>query len=142
MTFGDFRLSNPCGANLTCAAPMLPSRDLKKTAELYAALGFILQLIPEGEGYLIARSGWVELHFWPFPGLEPGRNYASAYIRVADVEVAIVPFAALGPIATGCRYFPVEDKPWGMRQGAFVDHDGNLLHIGQPMDHSRWGNPA
>ncbi len=141
MTFGSFQLSSAKGENLTCAAPMLPSRDLKETAELYAALSFTTVLIPGGDGYLIARKEWVELHFWPFPELEPDKNYASAYIRVANVDLAITPFAALGPIAAGCRFFPVEDKPWGMRQGAFVDHDGNLLHIGQPMNHIRWGSP-
>jgi catechol 2,3-dioxygenase-like lactoylglutathione lyase family enzyme len=141
MPFGKFRLSDPQGENLTCAAPMLPSRDLRKTAELYSALGFTTVLIPGGEGYLIARKEWVEIHFWPFPDLDPGRNYASVYIRVAAVDQAIAPFAALGPISAGCRFYPVESKPWGMRQGAFVDHDGNLLHIGQPVDHIRWGTP-
>jgi catechol 2,3-dioxygenase-like lactoylglutathione lyase family enzyme len=28
----------------------------------------------------------------------------------------------------------VEDKPWGMRELALVDPDGNLIRAGQEMD--------
>ena len=95
-------------------------------------------LIAEGEGYLILRKEWVELHFWPFPDLDPAKNYVSTYIRVANADEAAAPFAALASTLAGCRFHPIEDKPWGMRQAAFIDPDGNLLHIGSPNGHARW----
>lgn len=140
MTFGDFNLQNARGTNLTATIPVLPSSDLAATAGLYEALGFTSTLIAEGGGYLILRKEWVELHFWRHPALDPAANAASVFLRVADVDAAIMPFAALGPIAVGCRFHPVEDKPWGMRQGSFVDHDGNLLQIGSPIGHARLNN--
>lgn len=138
MTFGDFQLSTRPGGNLTATVPVLPSRDLGKTATLYEALGFETILIAEGGGYLIARMQWVELHFWPFPALDPARNYASTYLRVSDADLAAAPFAEHAAKVPGCRFVPAKDEPWGMRQASFIDPDGNLLHIGSPENHQKW----
>jgi catechol 2,3-dioxygenase-like lactoylglutathione lyase family enzyme len=137
MSFGKFALSPDGGENLTSTIPVLPSRDLARTARLYERLGFKALLISEGEGYLILRREWVELHFWPFPQLDPAKNYVAAYLRVADADAAAMPFAALAG-EPGCRFLPVETKPWGMREAAFIDPDGNLLKIGHPAEHRRW----
>jgi hypothetical protein len=40
--------------------------------------------------------------------------------------------AALGlpPIGSHPAFAPAEDKPWGMREAALIDPDGNLIRIG------------
>lgn len=137
MSFGKFALSSAVGENPTTTIPVLPSRDLARTASLYERLGFKALLISEGEGYLILRKEWVELHFWPFPALDPAKNYVSAYLRVTDAAAAAAPFAAMAD-EPGCRFIPVATKPWGMGEVSFIDPDGNLIHVGQPADHRRW----
>jgi catechol 2,3-dioxygenase-like lactoylglutathione lyase family enzyme len=141
MTFGEFRLSDPRGANLTAVLPVLPSRDLEKTAAFYSALGFATVLVQEGGGYLIIRKDWVELHFWPWRELDPRRNNVSVYLRVADVNASVIGMAERLAAFEGWRFLPPEDKPWGMRQASLIDPDGNLINIGTPRDHARWGMP-
>ena len=38
-----------------------------------------------------------------------------------------------GEPASAARLTAVEDKPWGMREFAVVDPNGNLLRVGRPL---------
>ena len=138
MTFGEFLLSGPRAANLTANIPVLPSRDIAATRDLYSRLGFACEVAAPDGGYLIIRRDWVELHFWRYPELDPGTNNVSAYLRVADADRAASVFLVDGEAPAGCRYHAPEDKPWGMREAHLIDPDGNLITIGQPRDHRRW----
>ena len=54
------------------------------------------------------------------------------YLRVADVQSIYEAVSVLGLPSTGIpRVVALEDKPWGLREFAVVDPDGNLLRIGQ-----------
>jgi hypothetical protein len=140
MTFGDFQLSGPRQDNLTAVIPVLPSRDIGASEALYRSLGFAC--VRAAPAYLIARKDWVELHFWHSPDHDPKTNAVSAYIRVRDVEPVAAGFLIDGQLPQGCRFHPPSDKAWGMRETHFIDHDGNLLNIGMPLDHSRWTDRA
>jgi len=53
---------------------------------------------------------------------------------VADVNALSRAFAAAALPGAGIpRLDAVADKPWGMREFAVVDPDGNLLRIGQAL---------
>ena len=59
---------------------------------------------------------------------------ARAYLRPADVDALDAEWAALGLPAAGIpRLVRAEDKPWGMRELALIDPDGNLIRAGQEL---------
>ena len=124
-------LSGPAQATV---APILPSRDLDATATFYGQLGFEVAGRYPLPGYLIVRGHGVELHFFGFPGHDPTRCYAGAYIRLADVDGLHAEFAKAGLAQSGIpRLVPPEDKPWGMRELALIDPDGSLIRAGTDL---------
>jgi catechol 2,3-dioxygenase-like lactoylglutathione lyase family enzyme len=119
-----------------CVAPVLPMRDADATAAFYARIGFDeVRRHGEPARYLIVRRGWMELHFFSHPGCDPATSIAGAYMRVSDVDRFTAGFGTVaGSVGHGApRYLPPEDKPWGMRQAALVDPDGNLIQFGTPL---------
>lgn len=115
------------------AIPTLPSRSLPRTLAFYAKLGFEGRLLAGGT-YAILTRGHLELHFFPHPDLRPEDCYAGCYMRVLDVDAMHRALAAAALPARGIpRMDPLGDKPWGLREFAVVDEDGNLVKFGQPL---------
>lgn len=113
------------------AIPILPSRSLSATLDFYRRLGFQGDVHPHGN-YAILCRGSVEIHFFGFPDLVPAESIAGCYLRVSDVDAIEKDFAAASLPRTGIpRQDRLENKPWGMREFAIVDPDGNLIRIGQ-----------
>ena len=114
------------------AIPILPSQELKDTLTFYRRLGFDGEII--GGHYAILQRDTVELHFFSHPDLIRSESCAGCYIRVLDVASIYAAFAlAQLPQAGRPRMDQLEDKPWGLREFAVVDPDGNLLRIGQVL---------
>jgi catechol 2,3-dioxygenase-like lactoylglutathione lyase family enzyme len=115
------------------AIPILPSRSLSDTLAFFRRLGFEGEIHGHGD-YAIIRRGTVELHFFTHRELVPAESFAMCYIRVSDAEGLYRAFASAGLPRRGIpRIDAFEDKPWGMREFAIVDSDGNLLRIGQRL---------
>jgi catechol 2,3-dioxygenase-like lactoylglutathione lyase family enzyme len=115
------------------AIPILPSRSLNDTLAFYQRLGFEGHIHAHG-AYAILTRGSVELHFITHRELRPAESSAGCYIRVSDAESVYQAFAAAKLPRKGIpRQDALEDKPWGMREFAIVDPDGNLLRIGQTL---------
>ncbi len=113
------------------AIPILPSRSLSATLDFYRRLGFEGEVHPHGN-YAILNRGSVEIHFFGHPELVPAESITGCYLRVSDVDAVERDFAAAGLPRTGIpRQDRLETKPWGMREFAIVDPDGNLIRIGQ-----------
>jgi catechol 2,3-dioxygenase-like lactoylglutathione lyase family enzyme len=116
------------------ATPNLPSRDLAATVRFYAALGFEERF--RDDGWLILERGPLLLEFFPHPALEPRANYAGSCLRVADAGALHAAFARVG-LPTDARAIPrltpPVDQPWGFREFALVDPDGNLLRGLEPL---------
>lgn len=113
------------------AIPILPSRSLRDTLAFYQRLGFDGEIHAHGD-YAILTRGAVELHFFTYKELRPAESIAGCYIRVLDVESVDRAFALAELPRTGIpRQDTLEDKPWGLREFAIVDPDGNLIRIGQ-----------
>lgn len=114
------------------AIPTLPSRSLRNTLAFYARLGFEGEVV--GGAYAILTRGPLEIHFFAHPDLVPAESHAGCYLRVADVDALC---AAMKPADLPLHGIPrmdrLENKPWGMREFAVVDEDGNLLRIGQVL---------
>ena len=116
------------------AIPTLPSRSVSDTLAFFRRLGFDGEIRGVGDSYAILRRGTVELHFFTHEELRPAESSAGCYIRVSDVESIYGAFALAQLPRKGIpRQDVLEDKPWGMREFAIVDPDGNLLRIGQTL---------
>ena len=114
------------------AIPTLPCRSVSSTVEFYRRLGFEGGSHEFNSEYAILRRGVVELHFFTLKSLVPAESSAGCYIRVLDVESVYRAFSSSQLLRTGIpRMDILEDKPWGLREFAVVDPDGNLIRIGQ-----------
>ena len=118
------------------AIPTLPSRDVNATVTFYRRLGFEGGVHSHGD-YAILTRGSLELHFFTHGDLRPEESSAGCYLRVIDVDSIYRAFAAAGLPRQGIpRMDELRDKPWGLREFAIVDADGNLLRIGQIIEPS------
>ncbi len=114
------------------AIPTLPCRSVSATVAFYKRLGFEGGAHEFNAKYAILRRGAVELHFFTHAELVPANSYAGCYIRVLNVAELFHSFSSIQLPRLGIpRLDAVEDKPWGLREFALVDPDGNLLRIGQ-----------
>lgn len=117
------------------AIPILPSRSIVETAGFYKRLGFEGGPHESNNAYGILCRGDVELHFFTHKELVPERSSAGCYIRVLDVEKIYQEFSSAQLPRHGLpRMDLLENKPWGLREFAVVDPDGNLLRIGQIIE--------
>jgi hypothetical protein len=117
------------------AIPILPSRSVAATAKFYKCMGFEGGEHEADSDYAILCKGTVELHFFTHRELVPSESCAGCYIRVTDVESMYRSCLAANLPSKGIpRLEPLEDKPWGLREFAVIDPDGNLLRIGQVLD--------
>lgn len=116
------------------AIPILPSRSIENTRDFYRPFGFEGKIWGAPPDYAILTRDTVEIHFFTHPKLKPAESSAGCYIRVLDVERIYQTFARVHLPNTGIPRIEIpENKPWGMREFAMVDPDGNLLRIGQTI---------
>lgn len=110
--------------------PNLPSRDVDATIAFYGGFGF--EPTYRDDGWLILRSGDLELEFFPFPDLVPEESSFMCSIRVDDLDELYRRIHDAGVVerSTGRpRLHPVRTQPWGGRAGFLVDPDGTQLHL-------------
>ena len=114
------------------AIPILPSRSIDATVAFYKRLGFEGGAHEFDSDYAILRRGAVELHFFTHRELVPEQSSADCYIRVLDVDSFYHTVSSSQLPHSGIpRMDPIENRPWGLREFAVIDPDGNLLRIGQ-----------
>ncbi|KAF0116771.1 MAG: bleomycin resistance protein [Hyphomonadaceae bacterium] len=114
--------------------PILLSRNLEATAQEYEKLGFSVDRKHVASGYLIANLDGIELHFSFCDNLDPTQNNSMCYIRTDEVDAIhkLWQFARIQGHGIP-RLEKIEDKPWAMREFAFVDSNGNLIRVGKPI---------
>ena len=116
------------------AIPILPSKSLPSTLVFYERLGFEGEILGVDDAYAILTRGDLELHFFLHTELAPAESHAGCYLRIADADGLYTAFLAADLPKRGIpRMESIEDKPWGMREFAIVDQDGNLLRVGQEL---------
>ncbi|MEV0644689.1 VOC family protein [Phytomonospora sp. NPDC050363] len=114
----------------TRVSPVLPVGDLSASVAHYRALGFTVETYAGEAEYAFARRGGIELHLSRVDGLEPDLSVVSAYLYVDDAEELSEEWSRSG--ASG-RFVPPVDTDYGLREGAHIDPDGNLLRYGSPL---------
>ena len=113
-------------------APIFPVRDLGSAVDHYRALGFAVETY-DGAPYAYARWGEVEIHLAEVggrPSLKPKRNMSAAYLWVTDADAL---YTAWSTSSAGGTDHPPQDAPYGLREGAHLDEDANLLRYGSPL---------
>ena len=112
-------------------APVLPVRDVAIALAHYHRLGFTADAYDEssaeGPIYGFLEWGKVQLHLVLVRDLDPLANTSACYLYVDDSDALYVLWKAA---AIGGRLHPPQDTPYGLREMAHVDPDGNLLRIG------------
>jgi hypothetical protein len=117
----------PTGVNGMAA--VLPVRDLAAALEHYRRLGFAVSTY-EGGGYGYARRGAADFHLALVPDLAPRTTTSAVYLHVDDAEALYSEWRSAGVEG---QFFEPSDTDYGLREGAHVDRDGNLLRFGSPI---------
>jgi catechol 2,3-dioxygenase-like lactoylglutathione lyase family enzyme len=113
-------------------SPILPARDIAQTEGFWQRLGF--HTVYDDAEYLLMKREGAEVHFFHHPDLDPDRCDHGAYLRPTDIDALDAEWAALGLPSTGIpRLVRAEDKPWGTRELALLDLNGNLIRAGQEL---------
>ena len=112
------------------AIPVLPSLEMSRTIAFYEKkLGFQV-VFQDGGTYAILRKDHILLHFW-LCDLPIVVENSGCYIRVSRIEVLYEEYRARNIIHPNAK---LETKPWGMKQFAILDEDGNLITFGEPLE--------
>jgi hypothetical protein len=107
---------------------------VEDTAAFYKPLGFSAKIWGAPNNYAILTRDTVELHFFTQVDLDPASSSAGCYIRVLNVDGTHSEFTNANLRNSGIpRMDGIENKPWGMREFAIVDPNGNLIRIGQAL---------
>jgi len=117
-------------AKLTRSAPVFPVRDLPRTLAHYESLGFEVASFSEEGDYGFAERDGVQLHFTVLPDLDPATNAGSVYLYVTDADALAYEWSKPG---IGGETRAPADTNYGLREGAHLDLDNNLLRFGSPL---------
>ena len=128
------------------AYPNLPVRDISRSVEFFRdKVGFPAR--HQEDGFAILSRDAVEVHLWLAndeswrtrkagkPNVSGAESFlagtASCRIRVEGVEEL---YQALRPLGIVHGNAPLTDQPWGDRDFAILDPDGNLVTFFQPKE--------
>ena len=125
------------GTRVDRVVPVLPVRDVAAALALYRRLGFAGRAY-DGQGggepvYGYLSWGAAELHLSRFRELDPAATTSACYLHVDDADALHAAWRAAGVAG---RLHAAEDTPYGLREFAYVDPDGNLLRVGSPLRES------
>jgi uncharacterized glyoxalase superfamily protein PhnB len=114
------------GAALQRAAPIFCVRNVANALAHYQRLGFSTRIYDGDSNYGFATRDGVELHLGV---ASPEKAHpVNAYVFVDDADALAHEWRAAGAEVHG-----PEDTPWGKREGALVDPDGNIIRFGSAL---------
>lgn len=123
------RSSSSAHTTLKRAIPLLASLDLDRTLAFYVEkLGFDVEVFHVDDAAGVERDG-VQIHFWLCDERQIAEN-TSCRIDVEGIESL---YAELLPQGVVHPNGSLEDKPWGFREFAVLDSDGNLITFVQEI---------
>lgn len=106
-------------------APVLTVRRLSDALNHYSKLGFAVTSYDDS--YAFAVRDDVQLHLAQLSDIDPATSNVSAYLYVDDADALFAQWQAAGVEG---RLRAPQDTDYGLREGAHVDPDGNLLRFG------------
>ncbi|MGH8970778.1 MAG: bleomycin resistance protein [Actinomycetes bacterium] len=112
-------------------APVLPTRDVPAALARYEKLGFAVDPYGDGDdGYSFVNRGDVWLHLCRVDDVDPRTTMVSVYLYVGDADALYAEWSGSGVEG---RFDEPTDTDYGLREGAYIDPDGNLLRYGSPL---------
>jgi hypothetical protein len=121
-------------------APVFPVRNVRTALDRYRLLGFEADAYGEpgasadDPAYGFLSLGKVEIHLSRFRELDPKASTSACYLYVDDADALHAAWTAAGVEG---RFHSPKDTPYGLREFAYVDPDGNLLRVGSPASSSK-----
>ncbi|WP_394970321.1 bleomycin resistance protein [uncultured Croceitalea sp.] len=113
--------------HLKFAIPVLASLNIDKTVTFYKEkLGFD-KIGWKDKNYAVIGRDKVEIHFWKCNNKIHPEN-TSCYIQVEEVDELYEEMKIAGVVHPNG---PLQNQPWGMREFAVLDKDGNMIKFGQ-----------
>ena len=114
-------------------SPIMPSANINATEAFYGRLGFYT-VYKDPASYLLMKREAAEVHFFHKPAHDKWTCDHGAYLRPSDIDALSTEWSQLELPQSGIpRFDTAEDKPWGMRELALLDLDGNLIRAGQEL---------
>ncbi len=103
--------------------PIIPARDIESSAAWYRdCLGF--DVVHTEREYGIVGRGESWIHFWGPSGIDPEDSMTMIRVGVTGIDELYEHCRAEEIVHPNA---PLEEKPWGFREFAVTDHDGNLV---------------
>ena len=111
-------------------APVFPVRDIDLAVEHYRKLGFAVRLFEGPDAYAFAEREGLEIHLAQVDDLKPRRNMSAVYLYVDDADAL---FDEWSSAEIDGRLVKPTDTSYGLREGACLDRDANLIRFGSAM---------
>ena len=115
---------------LGSVSPILAVRDLDAALGHYRTLGFDVHAYEGDAAYGFVERDDLSLHLAEDPALDPAGNECAVYLYVDDADALYAQWRVARP--AGRLVAPV-DTDYGLREGAHIDPDGNLLRFGSNL---------
>jgi catechol 2,3-dioxygenase-like lactoylglutathione lyase family enzyme len=113
--------------SLVSATPVLPSLDIERTVAFYRDKLAFKEIHAAAGGYAIVERGPVELHFW-FTEDAALPKASGCRIHVTGIDDLYAQCQNAGIVHPHGR---LTTKPWGTREFAILDSEGNCLTFWQ-----------
>jgi predicted enzyme related to lactoylglutathione lyase len=108
-------------------SPVFPVRDIDSAMAHYRKLGFAVREYEGPDGYAFAEREGIEIHLAEVADLKPRRNMSAVYLYVDDADALYEEWRRAG---IDGRLVEPTDTSYGLREGACLDSDANLIRFG------------
>lgn len=110
------------------AVPIIPARDIATSAAWYRdRLGFTIFHTEDEYGIVGRGETWI--HFWGPSGIPPEKSDTMIRVGVRGIDHLYEQCKSEQIVHPNA---PLEEEPWGFREFAVTDHDGNLVTFFEP----------
>lgn len=113
--------------SLQRVSPVFPVRNIDSAIAHYRKLGFAVREFEGTAAYAFAERDGIEIHLAEVDDLKPRRNTSAVYLYVDDADALFEEWSRAG--IEGRLIEPI-DTSYGLREGACVDSDANLIRFG------------
>lgn len=117
--------------HLQRGVPVLASLNIERTVAFYKNILGFDKLGYKDENYAVIGRDKVEIHFWKCNDRIHPEN-TSCYVFVKDIDTLYIAMKKAGVVHPNGT---LEDKPYGIREFAILDRDGNLIKFGEHIQH-------
>ena len=135
----DVAICDPCLSGLATrrdelvealeASPIFVTTDIARALAHYESLGFRTEAVAGFYGFM--SWGRVNIHIARVDDVDPAASDVACYLYVRDADEVHSRWSTSG--AEG-RFHEPADTDYGIREGAHVDPDGNLVRYGSTLD--------